>query len=463
VARRFISQFLLPLVRGGTLHVGRPLSVGDVHELIQSTVTGAGAPAGESRLGEQRAAPRWHAAAAAPPEVALSGEALADPVEREAASALAAARRERLAELSPRPELPPLDPATWRLGAVVHNLLAMSHPVLASGPGAEGRLERIAAVTVGLAKLGPPVSARDALARHSVVARFPEVIRHDHTVRHHLGKQTFVGHRPPGRALALGRLRGIRVESARRTWLRDVGVPGVARATFLALSEASPLGEALDPLRLDPPPSWGRLLSVLRFPSLCRAVAGRLQTLGVPAVGDALTAALYRFASLQDGTDATKASAAAIGYGIQFLAHLVWLDLLFGSVSPDAPAGGGGRSPLAPDPPAPGAAAAAAAAASDASVSGGATSASRRRTPLALPARAAGRELAILLVAAEDVQPLLVWPPDISPSSALGRRFAAHLDHLSQVHDVRHQPRWPSAFAVAEFAVSAPGPGDNGI
>lgn len=463
MARRFISQFLLPLVRGGTLHVGRPLSVGDVHELIQSTAPGAGE--GESWLGEQRAAPRWHAAAA-PPEVAPPGEALTDPVEREAASALSAARRERMAELSPRPELPPLDPATWRLGAVVHNLLAMSHPVLANGPGAEGRLERIAAVTVGLARLGPPVSARDALARHSVVARLPEVIRHDHTVRHHLGKRTFVGHRPPGRALALGRLRGVRVESARRTWLRDVGVPGVARATFLALSEASPLGEALDPLRLDPPPSWGRLLSVLRFPSLCRAVAGRLQTLGVPAVGDALTAALYRFASLQDGTDATKASAAAIGYGIQFLAHLVWLDLFFGSASPDALAGGGGRLPLVPEPPGPGGVAAREARASGGAsggTSGGMTSASQRRTPLALPARAAGRELAILLAAAEDVEPLLVWPPDISPASALGRRFTAHLDHLSQVHDVRHQPRWPSAHAVAEFAVAAHGPGDNGI
>jgi hypothetical protein len=374
-----------------------------------------------------------------------------DPVEREAAAALAVARRERLTGLVAQPPLPPLDQATWRLGAVIHNLLAMSHPVLATGPGADGRLERIAAVTVALATLGPPTSMRDALGRHSLVARLPEVIRRDHTVKHRLGTRIFVGHRPPGHALAMGRLRGIRVESARRTWLRDVGVPGVARSTFLALNQASPLGEALDPLRLDPPPSWARLLSVLRFPGLCRVVAGRLQSQGVEAVGDALATALYRFISLQDGTDATQASADAIAYGLQFLAHLLWLDVMF--TRDPAEAG-------SPFPPAPFASrrhpAVVAAGSASASVP---LAAPVLPLPVVPPAGAAGRELAIVLAAAEDVAPGLVWPPDVMPSSELGRQFAARLDRLARAHDVRRQPRWPSARAVAEFAVSsAPGP-----
>jgi hypothetical protein len=301
---------------------------------------------------------------------------------------------------------------------------------------------------------------RDALGRHSLVARLPEVIRRDHTVKHRLGTRTFVGHRPPGHALAMGRLRGIRVESARRTWLRDVGVPGVARATFLALNQASPLGEALDPLRLDPPPSWARLLSVLRFPGLCRVVAGRLQSQGVEVVGDALATALYRFISLQDGTDATQASADAIAYGLQFLAHILWLDVMFTRDPAEA------SSPFPPVPFAsqrhPAVVVAAGSAPGPAP-----TSASRplpgSPLPMVPPTGAAGRELAIVLAAAEDVAPGLVWPPDVTPTSELGRQFAARLDRLSRAHDVRRQPRWPSARAVAEFAVSAPGPEANAI
>ena len=118
MARRFISQFLLPLVRGGTLFVGRPLSVADVQALIQSP-----ASARSSSAWTNDPARAW-------PEL--------DPVEREAAAALAVARQERLTGLVARPPLPPLDQATWRLGAVIHNLLAMSHPVLATGPGPTG-------------------------------------------------------------------------------------------------------------------------------------------------------------------------------------------------------------------------------------------------------------------------------------------------------------------------------------
>ncbi len=450
MARRFVSQFLLPLVRGGTLFVGRPLSVADVQALIQSTASARSASArAGSRAGE------GDPPAARPMDPARAWPEL-DPVEREAAAALAVARHERLTGLVARPPLPPLDQATWRLGAVIHNLLAMSHPVLATGPGADGRLERIAGVTVALATLGPPTSMRDALARHSLVARLPEVIRRDHTVKHRLGTRTFVGHRPPGHALAMGRLRGIRVESARRTWLRDVGVPGVARATFLALNQSSPLGEALDPLRLDPPPSWARLLSVLRFPGLCRVVAGRLQSQGVEVVGDALATALYRFISLQDGTDATQASADAIAYGLQFLAHLLWLDVMFTRDPAEA---------ASPFPPAPFASGRHPAVASAWASGSAAAPLPTPIVPLPVvpPTGAAGRELAIVLAAAEDVAPGLVWPPDVTPTSELGRQFAARLDRLARAHDVRRQPRWPSARAVAEFAVSAPGPEANAI
>jgi len=410
MARPFVSQFLLPLVRGGSLGVGRLLSVADVQSLMQSPIV--------------------------------------EPSEHAAVSALATARQKQLAQLVAAPPLPLLDPATWRLGAVVHNLLAMSHPRVATGAGAEGRIERIAAVTVGLATLGPPLGLTDVLTRYSLLARLPEVIRHDHTVHHRLGKRTFVGQRPPGRALALARLRGVSVESARRTWLRDVGVPVAARSTFLALTEASPLGEALDPLRLDPPPSWGRLLSVLRFPVLCRAVAGRLYDMGVARVGDSLTEALYRFVSLQDAGGQAKASAAGAVYAIQFLAHLVWLEVLFGqSGGPSAtdgavPSHGAGASPS--------------------------SSRSHAGAPSASPSRwrssgSMGVELAVLLAAAQDIEPALIWPRDVTAMSDLGRQFAQHLDRLFRQHEVRHSPRWQAARAVAQFAVGRGAPEVNAI
>jgi hypothetical protein len=408
--RAFVSQFLLPLVRGGSLAVGRLLSVADVQSLIQSPIE--------------------------------------DPLEHAAASALAVARQKQLAQLVPNPPLPVLDPATWRLGAVVHNLLAMSHPRVGAGAGAEGRIERIAAVTVGLATLGPPPTLSDVLTRYSLLARLPEVARHDHTVHHRLGKRTFVGQRPPGRALALARLRGVSVESARRTWLRDVGVPVAARSTFIALTEASPLGEALDPLRLDPPPSWGRLLSVLRFPILCRAVAGRLFDMGVARVGDSLTEALYRFVSLQDAAGPTAASAGGTAYGIQFLAHLVWLDVLFGeSARPSSP----DRDRVFHSP-----AALPHASPSSSSMSSPSPSTSR-------PDGSAGVELAVLLTAAQEIDPTLIWPRDVTATSDMGRRFALHLEGLSRRQDVRNSPRWVAACAVAEFAVAQGAPEVNAI
>ena len=187
-------------------------------------------------------------------------------------------------------------------------------------------------------------------------------------------------------------------------------------------------------------------------------VAGRLQSQGVEVVGDALATALYRFISLQDGTDATQASADAIAYGLQFLAHILWLDVMFTRDPAEA---------SSPFPPAPFASQRHPAVVVAAGSAPGSASAPFLAPVLPLPVvpptGAAGRELAIVLAAAEDVAPGLVWPPDVTPTSDLGRQFAARLDRLARAHDVRRQPRWPSARAVAEFAVSAPGPEANAI
>src|SRR6185369_1467153 len=125
------------------------------------------------------------------------------PVERRAAAELAESRQRALASLVPSPPLPPLDETTWRLGAAVHDLLALGHPEVGGGRGAEARIERVAAAAKALAGLGPPASATEALARHSILARLPELVRSDSVVRFWLGRMTFVGRTPPARVVAL--------------------------------------------------------------------------------------------------------------------------------------------------------------------------------------------------------------------------------------------------------------------
>ncbi|HVV16548.1 MAG TPA: hypothetical protein VHH90_05030 [Polyangia bacterium] len=371
---RFVPDFLLPLVRGGALHVGRPLGAAAVRRVLESARRLAAAPAGG-----------------------------ADPVR-----ALARARAEVIGRFLPAAAVPPLDETTVRLGAALHDLLALGHPDLV-GPGLGRRQERIAAAARGLAAVGPPRTAAEAVARHSLLGRMGEIIRVDRTVRFWLGRQTFVGRTPPPRITAMPGLRRVRVEQAARVWLREIGIPGPGRVAFVELNAASPLGEALDPLRLDPPPGWGRMLSVIRFPALARVVAGASLDLGVERAGDALAAALYRYVSLHDPPVGLRPSGDGAAFALGFLAHLVWLDVLF--------------------------------------------RAEGRRGTVERPA-GAGLELAVVLTAAERTRPQLVWPDDVPVDGDLGRAFRARLDGYAAQAAAAGSPRLVAAMSIADFAVS---------
>lgn len=373
---RFVPDFLLPLVRGGALHVGRPLGPSSVARVLDLARRAAAAPPGG-----------------------------ADPVR-----ALARARGEVVARYLPAAAPPPLDETTVRLGAALHDLLALGHPDLA-GPGVGRRQDRIAAAARSLAAVGSPRTAAEAVARHSLLGRLGEITRIDRTVRFWLGRQTFVGRTPPPRITALPALRRVRIDQTARSWLREIGIPGPGRAAFVELNAASPLGEALDPLRLDPPPGWGRMLAVIRFPALARVVAGAALDLGVERAGDALAAALYRYVGLHDPPVGLPASGDGAAFALRFLAHLVWLDVLFR-------AEGRGRE------------------------------ADRDVAP------AAGLELAVVLTAAERIRPALVWPDDVSPDGDLGRAFRGRLDAFAAQAAAAGSPRLVAAMSIADFAVA---------
>ncbi|HET6282858.1 MAG TPA: hypothetical protein VFH73_17975 [Polyangia bacterium] len=370
---RFVAEFLVPLVNGGTLHVGRPLGLRTVERMTRHLVE-----AGRGRAG-------------AVDIVAVLAEG-----RRAAAAALAA-------EVGP----PPLDETTLRLGAALHDLLALAHPAL-EGHTLESRQERIAAAALELASVGFPRSPLEALHRHSLLARLPEIGRSDRTVYFWLGHRAFVGRVPPRRITALPRLRNVRVEIVRRSWLREIGIPAAGRDAFVALSTASPLGEALDPFRLEPPLSWSRILPVLRFSPLCRLVASRIVDLGVDRAGDALSDALFRFASLQEPAGGMVASPEAIAFAIRFLAHTVWLDLMFSN----------GRQ-------------------------------------VGSSAVGGGLDLAAILVAARRAAPTLVWPRDVRVDSDLGRLFSARLDAMAAKIRARRSSRGQGALDLVAFASGA--------
>jgi hypothetical protein len=208
------------------------------------------------------------------------------------------------------------------------------------------------------------------------------------------------------------KLRRVRIEQTSRSWLREIGIPVVGRQAFLALNVASPLGEALDPLRLDPPVSWGRILPVLAFPSLARVVAGQAVSMGVDRSGDALADALYRFASFHDSQPGVEASPEAVAFALRFLAHVVWLDVLFGNTVEKPESADIDRS-LEP-----------------------------------------GVDLAVMLTAAARTARTLVWPTDVPEGGDLAEAFGARLDALAKRAHIHGMPRYSAAVALAELAAA---------
>jgi len=376
VGRPFVSRFLLPLVKGGALHVGRPLGERAIEAMVKT----------------------WRAGAR------RSFTSLEDMAEEDALAELGRLRQARARALLHDAAPPTLDEASLRLGVGVHNLLALGHPALGGGVTAnlagralERRQQEIVEATLPIADLGPPATAEEALRRHSLLARLGEITRTEHTVEYWAGTRRYVGRTPPVALLALPRLRRVATTSLRRLWWKEIGVPHCGRPLWIALHRASPLVEALDPVRLDPPLAWERILPVLRFPGLCRVVAGHILEIGLESAGAPMVVALQRFMSLPASAGSNPG---AVAFAIKFLAHACWLQHLYRSTEPLSPSS----------------------------------------------------EVAALLVAAAEVEPALVWPPDVPRSAKLFAGFQAGLDRLGPAVRARAPERYQMALHVCRFA-----------
>jgi hypothetical protein len=339
----FVIRFVLPLVKGGILRVGGPVGWPSLGRILR-------------RL-PQPASGLW---------------------ESPAADEVAQIRQTCAAQFGPADEPLRLDEPSLRLAAAAHNLLLLGHPELA---GREREQERVAELARQLADLGPPNNPAEAVSRYSLLARLPETVRVDHQVavgptwlRFELHKNCAV---PTRTMRALVRLTHASVQARRRAWWKEIGFPTCADRAVATLFRACPLLEAMDPMRLHPALSWRRILPVLRFPALARAVASRVLDLGCEAAGSALASALLSFASLAD-EDGSAANGEEIAFAIRFVAHVFWLDQLFGAAGDLAP----------------------------------------------------NSDLAALLAAATEVEPRLLWPPDIARDREPGQTFARRLQPL---------------------------------
>src|SRR5688572_1981033 len=114
--RPFVGRFLLPLTSGGSLHVGRPLDLRAVTTLLH---------AWESRSDKRQ-------------------QALLGVAEEHAANELAGVRTRRARSLLFDLPPPAIDEATLRLGAAMHNVLALAHPGLADDGGGRARIAEAA-------------------------------------------------------------------------------------------------------------------------------------------------------------------------------------------------------------------------------------------------------------------------------------------------------------------------------
>jgi hypothetical protein len=371
MAGRFLSGFALPLQKGGSLHVGRPVGWSDLAKL-------------RARL-----------------------DRAGDSVDRRAAQEIVHRRQTHVASVLAHSDPLPLDQASLRLLASAHNLMLLGHPEMR---GRERDQERVAELARGLADLGPPVHELEAASRYSLLAHLPDAVRVEHQVR--LGPAWLhLRLRGEGGAMglplrALARLPLSQVGSRRRTWWKEIGVPACADAAIETLFRACPMLEAMDPLRLHPPLSWRRILPVLGFPSLSRAVANRVLELGTEAAGSALAGALLRFASVGEGGE-PLAQAHEAALGVRFVAHVFWLDQLWGD---------------------------------------------ERELD-------AGSDLAALLAAAAEIEPRLLWPPDISRQSEPAARVARVLRRLLAEAPTRAPDRTRAMRSLCELAAPSHAPG----
>jgi len=208
-----VESFVLPLLRGGAVVVGRPFRPRDF-ELMQLEV-------GQLRRAD-----------------------------------LGFARLRRTELLSPSVTLPDPDAEEVSLWIGLHNTLVFDHPERMRVWARGVTWRRAEGATRTLLTLPTPDSFESGLARHIALEAFLELRRRDTVVATATGDVRYLGQEVPRRRFRLtGPLQGS-VREDRVAWIDQTHAPETVRLTEDAM-RASPLTCLLDPLRA--PPGWSPL------------------------------------------------------------------------------------------------------------------------------------------------------------------------------------------------------------
>ncbi len=165
----FAREFLRPLLTGGVVVAGRPLSPG-----------------------------------------MLDCFALSRPADPEVDAAIYDALHAAGSDIAPVRVIPWPDRGLAAVAMACHDLVAITDPMLDRWLARKSRPEMLAWVDWLLAEAGPPRTRGAALARHAIVARTLEVRREDVVVRNWAYTYRFFGRPVPPRVVAMPKLRMVR-------------------------------------------------------------------------------------------------------------------------------------------------------------------------------------------------------------------------------------------------------------
>ncbi len=228
---QFLANFVVPLVRGGAMHVGRPISEPELTVFIQD-LPHASVPLVEA------------------------DEARADAV----------------AELVVRPPSFVLDEDELHLAAALHNLLFLEHPVVDGWASPTSRLERVRETAQRFVARPRAADRYQLLARHGLLHNLFDISRADVTVSWWTGTATYFGQQPPARLTRWRTFRRVNEETTTAVYSELLGDPDVEPIVG-ELLRLSPLTDLLSQPREGPPLDWDCAVVVLRDAELARAVA----------------------------------------------------------------------------------------------------------------------------------------------------------------------------------------------
>ena len=258
------AQFLRPLLEGGAVVVGRPLSPGMLEHFAH-------------------------------------GRPSDDATDRAVYRALHAAA----SDIAPVRVLPWPDRGLAAVIMACHDLLAATDPALDRLFARKGRAQILGWVDYFTDRAGPPLTRGAALARHAVVSRALALRRRDVTVKNWAYTYRFFGRPVPKNVVALPRLRMVRQEQAERDLVDIVSQLDAdlhTRERLRALVSRSPVTELTSTDRF-PDLRFGKAsLAVLSDDAVRNGVAGVLAQ-----QGDRIAAPLGRAIRELAATDAPPA------------------------------------------------------------------------------------------------------------------------------------------------------------